>query len=89
MKYLRILGPLLLLAIPIAIAVAIFTDSSHDYNADYEPEGDVIYSLTNPGEYGLTGDEKPGLDSGSLEHLDADLYPDDTTVSAGETETDE
>ena len=59
-KYFKIIGPLLILAIPIAILLAIFFDGHYNTNVgDYEPEGIVTYSLTNPEEYGLTGEETP------------------------------
>jgi hypothetical protein len=62
-KVFRIVGPLLLLAIPAVILWAIFSDSHYDTNAsasDYEAAGEVTYSLTNPERYGLTGEEVPG-----------------------------
>ena len=65
-KVLRIIGPLLLLAIPIAIAIAIFSDSHYDQNPQYEQEGEVTYSLKDPEEYGLTGEETPSSGSNSM-----------------------
>jgi len=57
---LKAIGPILIIIIPVVILLAIFLDSHYDTNVDeYEPEGEVIYSLTNPERYGLTGDETP------------------------------
>ncbi|MCL2606402.1 MAG: hypothetical protein FWD93_03890 [Coriobacteriia bacterium] len=61
-KVFKVIGPIVLLLIPVAIAVGIFLSewqSSHPDGA-YVPEGEVIYSLSQPETYGLTGDEVPG-----------------------------
>ena len=56
----KAIGPILIIIIPAVILLAIFLDAHYDTNVgEYEPEGEVIYSLTNPERYGLTGDETP------------------------------
>jgi len=70
---LKNIGPILLILIPIIIAVSIFMNNwMSTHPGEYTPEGEVIYSMQNPGEYGLTGDEKPGLDSSNNGQMSAD-----------------
>ncbi|MCL2403739.1 MAG: hypothetical protein FWC86_05900 [Coriobacteriia bacterium] len=60
-KIFRVVGPLLLLAIPAIILWSIFSDSHYDTDVgEYQAEGEVTFSLANPEQYGLTGDEVPG-----------------------------
>ena len=56
----KAIGPILILILPAVILLAIFLDSHYDTNVgEYEPEGEVIYSLSNPEKYGLTEDAAP------------------------------
>ncbi|MCL2680351.1 MAG: hypothetical protein FWF11_02585 [Coriobacteriia bacterium] len=57
---LKVVGPILILIIPIIFLLALFLDSHFGTNdEEYVPEGEVIYSLTKPEEYGLTGEDTP------------------------------
>jgi len=63
-KVLKVVGPILLLAIPAIIIIAIFSDSHYGANAgEYEPEGEVIYRLSQQEEHSATGEEE--LESGT------------------------
>ena len=57
---LKAIGPILILMLPAVILFSIFLDSHYNTNVgEYEPEGEVIYSMSNPERYGLAEDEAP------------------------------
>ena len=56
----KAIGPILIIIIPAVILLAIFFDAHYDTSVgEYEPEGEVIYSMSNPERYGLLEDEAP------------------------------
>jgi len=62
-KILKIVGPILLLLIPVAIAVGIWWDeqATYDDGGAYvqTPGGQMEYALDNPEQYGLDPDVDP------------------------------
>jgi hypothetical protein len=47
LRHLKVIGPILLIAIPLIIVLAIFADEYFGSHAEeYVPEGEVLYQLT-------------------------------------------
>jgi len=60
MSKLKSFAPILILIIPLLFLLGILFDSRFNMaDEEYEPVGEVTYSLTSPEEHGLTDDEYP------------------------------
>jgi len=63
-KALKAIGPIFLLAIPVIIIIAIFSDPNYGTGIDDNETGqvEVTYSLAEPERYGLAEDEDLEVD---------------------------
>ncbi|MCL2379752.1 MAG: hypothetical protein FWC81_03065 [Coriobacteriia bacterium] len=78
---LKALGPILVLLVPLLFLLGLFMEGQFFGTSDeeYVPEGDVIYSLTNPDEYGLGDNDDSDSDASEYDDSEEDGMSDDVT----------